>query len=331
MGNRLSRGKTTSLTRVAASTLIAPPPPPGGRTQTSTGPFRFTQNAALNWYATRTRRCWRFPVDLTAEDIDWAWSANVLFWDDDRVLDPAGRSLWSADGVPHPEASYPAPVDARRRMIASETALRNRGIDPLPAPPTAGVGEVAVRAADEIARRALALFLVAVRGESVVADHPIDPAVMLVRSPLGAATLTTAEAALFDKSINADTAGEAVWRYESLATLLWATGWLRTSGWPDQRVEVADVIARMVGDKDEDFIRQSVVIDPVQLLDQLDLTYRLWRWSMGQPQAPTAIDPGVVAERLIALTWMVDGSMRWDAIDAVVTRGEEPGLTGVWI
>lgn len=274
----------------------------------------------------------------------WGWQANVIWvTDDDRVLDPAGRLLIDARGCdPDPLAVIPFPVDARQRQKEAAVLLRNRLVDPVSGIlPVRGEHEIEVIAPSEVARRALALFLVATRAESVLSGQPLDAQRMRARCPLGYAAMSPDELAFFEHQPTADTqsgtahsdwmdaASSMIWRYESLATLQWALAMQFELPWPDDRADLTAVTRLMIDLPDAEIVEHARLRTTAELLDAAELHHQALHTIATAQQAETSsadsfdtriLDPGIVCERLAALAWICrlapaasnwDETMRW--------------------
>ncbi|MEM9366919.1 MAG: DUF4272 domain-containing protein [Planctomycetota bacterium] len=249
----------------------------------------------------------------------WAWQANAIWWTgQDRFLDPAGELLLDRHGTIAPTAQVPFPVDARQRMLRSEVELRNRSVEPVNGvPPVSGLEEANLRTPELIAQRALALFLVAVRAEAILGDHPLSVEQMRARSPLGYQALSPREREFFDsKNPDPVMAEVFIWRYEALATFQWALGIRADQKWPDERMDQADIVSPMLRLADERFVSKTQTRPTQALLDALDQTLRLWwvadnahqeaaQQTSASPEGlPGGIEAIIIAERLAALAWM---------------------------
>jgi hypothetical protein len=111
------------------------------------------------------------------------------------------------------------------------------------------------------------------------------------------------------------------WRYEALAALLWALGRLDSLPFPDTICDVPLVAKNVLGTKPETWLATARLRPGAEILDILDVTYRL-HWAVRQAvhidhtAIPAGLDPGVVAERHHALNWLVSlGDADWDEVD----------------
>jgi hypothetical protein len=126
----------------------------------------------------------------------WAEAANAIaFMEDGSVRDPQGRVLLPASGDDgDPQAVIPYPPQAWRRKACSDEQLAARKIAvPADLPPLVSEPELRLRAPEDVLRRMLALFVVAIRAESLTGEQPIAAADLQKRFPPAFAGLTDAE------------------------------------------------------------------------------------------------------------------------------------------
>lgn len=273
----------------------------------------------------RTRH--HLSLEVADEQLDalasWGWEANaLLFLPDGSLRDPSGRLLVDHEGSdPDPEAQLPYPDDACRRAEATCERLSELEIPVVGSlPPVPGEGEVLLRAPDEVARRALALFAVAVRGESLGGGEPIPQAELRERLPAGWAALSPWERAFVeeDDPPRQDVLN-ATWRYEALATLLWTLGALDELPFPTGLCDVPRVARTCLADPPR-LVAEARLRPTGELLDALDEHYRL-HWAVRQARIdnmkPAAdLEPGVVAERHYALNWLTrHEEAAWDEVE----------------
>ncbi|EMI41892.1 hypothetical protein RRSWK_05707 [Rhodopirellula sp. SWK7] len=270
----------------------------------------------------------------------WALDANVIWITQDHcVFDPAGRLLLDAKANgPDPDAVIPFPIDARQRKANTEVQLRNRLVDPVEALlPLRGVEEIRLRDASDVARRAIALFLVATRAESILTGKPIDIERMKARCPIGYASLTPRERAFFDTEPSpatqaslAQAATELAWRYEALMALQWALDMQFELAWPDEHADLTAVTRLMIDLPDEAIIEQARLRTAGELLDAAELHYQCFHAIVQSQQTQNdlsgILDPGVVCERLIAISWIcgLSGESEWDETSDWLERGCQP-------
>lgn len=254
----------------------------------------------------------------------WAWAANaIVFLEDGSLRDPSGRILLDAAGSdPDPAARIPHPADAEARKDRSAARLEALGVRAMAGlPPVIAEGEVILRPMDEVAQRALALMIVAVRGECWNSGEAFPDRILEQQLPLGFAALSPKEAAFLAAA--EPTQQETVnftWRYEALLLLQWALGWLPDLPEPTAICDVPAAVARIREAGQAGFLARSALRSPAEILDALDLHYRL-HWAVRQARLDKkppldGIEPGVVAERHYALNWLVRfEEAEWDAVD----------------
>ena len=274
----------------------------------------------------RVKHHWIFEFD--DDDVSritpWAWRNNaILFFPDSTVRDPALNVLVHPEtGEPDSEAQIPFPKDARERKLASEVLLRNRLIDtPESLPPIVSEREVFLRDADEIAWRAHALFIVAVRAESLATNKPIPIDKLREKSPFAFKALSPTEVAFMENDQpDQQSIVNAAWRYEALFTLQWALTLHTSMPFPDEICDVPLVAQTQIARSNREFVADARLRSATEILDALDFNYRLL-WAardaqMKDEQPPGSVDGGVVSERQHALNWMVRfENSEWDDVD----------------
>ncbi|OYP29398.1 DUF4272 domain-containing protein [Rhodopirellula sp. MGV] len=266
--------------------------------------------------------------DVEAEFLEaiapWAWNANaILFLPDGNIRDPNGAVLVERETMqPDPSAQLPYPQDARQRKAQNEQELRNRQIDtPDALPPVVGLNEVHLRAADDVAWRALALFVVAVRAESLASGNPISEEALRQKQPLAFQALTPWEQQFIsDDSPAEEDISAAGWRYESLATLQWVLGMTPSLPFPDVICDVPAAATLMMSVSAREFVAGAKLRPVDQILDAMDLNYRLlWAARQATVQSvdpPSGIEGGVIAERQHSLNWLTCfENAEWDNVD----------------
>lgn len=172
------------------------------------------------------------------------------------------------------------------------------------------------RTKEEIAYRALALLVVAVKGEGleqpvvekIVKDYGLDPHF----TPKERAFLRNASASQHDKV-------QFVWRYEAAWTLLWALGYVEKLEKPAGICDVPRAVKFMQEKRTKQFIADANLRALPKILDQADRIYR-YHWAVvdarvNGKQTPAGLEPGVTLERHYALNWLI-GYMEqdWDDI-----------------
>lgn len=254
----------------------------------------------------------------------WSRAANAIsFLPDGTVRDAQGLRLVDPEtGEPETEAKVPFPEDARKRRDRQTQWLVNNKVRvPDTLPPVIGDCEVVFRPAAEVAQRVLALFLVAVRAESLATEDPIPVDELRSKSPFGFAALSPAEKQFLNTRAPAqqDIVNFA-WRYEALFLLEWALGLVKEMPFPSKICDVP-LTARLAMESNSAECVQAAQLRPAaQILDVLDLHFRI-HWAVTDARlnnvpAPAKLDGGVVQERHQALNWLVQFEDKdWDDVD----------------
>lgn len=243
----------------------------------------------------------------------------IIFWDGCKMLDKKGRLVMDFEGKSG-VGDLDVVVDADlldqhtavtelglARKARSEAALKKRLV-PLnkKLPPIASEEAVTIRSIEDVAQRALALMLVAVKGEGLE-----DKIVQRILEDYGIAPfLSPAELAFIqDTAPSQQDRVNFTWRYEALATMLWALGYEAGLDFPDT---ICDVGACVTTIRESGgyagFLAGAKLRTPTEILDARDLIYRL-HWAVvdarlrGQA-APNDMEAGVVYERHYALNWL---------------------------
>jgi hypothetical protein len=267
--------------------------------------------------------------DAFEEFAGWALAANAIFFlPDGTIRDPYGAILVDPDGdEPDPEADVPYPQAACERKLRTETRLQESGIPVLVSlPPVIGESELVLRDADEVARRMLALFLVAVRAESLNSEDSLSADELRETSLLGFDALTPNERE-FMENVTPDetTVIQFVWRYEALFVLQWALGLIDKLPFPTQICNVPQVAGLALKNNSAQRVKKSKLRPTEEILDALDLHFRL-HWAARNAKHNDAaaqkkldaagLEPGVIQERHYALNWLVRFEDKdWDDVD----------------
>ena len=209
------------------------------------------------------------------------------------------------------------PPDARARRERTLAQLGALGVRTSPGlPPVVSEVEVELRQGGDVARRALALFVVALRGESLAGQEPISLAKLRQLQPQAFLALSPSEEAFLNEEAPTEQAVvNAAWRYEALAVLQWALGWVEELPFPSRICDVPATARLMV-----EGIAGRTLRATSEILDALDLHLRL-NWAVRQARLeaeapPTGLDPGVLEERHHALNWLVRfQDADWDEVE----------------
>lgn len=210
-----------------------------------------------------------------------------------------------------------ATSDALKRKDRSDARLASEGVPvnkSLPA--IEDISEIKPRIKDEVAWRAMALLVVAVKGEGLD-QASVDKLVEDYRlkdhfSPEEAAFISQASPSDHDRI-------QFSWRYEAAWTLLWALGYVDDLSKPTAICDVSRAVRIMQERSADQFIADAKLRSTGEMAEQADLIYR-YHWAVvdarinGRP-APAGLEPGVTMERHYALNWLI-GYMgqEWDEI-----------------
>lgn len=176
--------------------------------------------------------------------------------------------------------------------------------------------EARFREAEEIALRAIALKIVAIKGETAdqsLVDRLIDQ--FDIRSHF-----TPIETAFIgDPAPTDEDRVQFTWRYECVNVLLWAIGLVEKLDRPLNIVDVPEMVGIVRDRGRESLLAAACRRRASEILDQADLIYR-YHWAVrdasinGQPP-PAGLEPDVVLERHYALNWLIGyAHADWDNV-----------------
>lgn len=203
------------------------------------------------------------------------------------------------------------------RKQRSEKRLEAEGI-PLNKhlPAIESEAEAKRRTAEEIARRAMVLLVVAMNGatpdktiaDKIVAEYGLSGHL----TPKERAFIATAAPSKQDR-VNFS------WRFEAACALFWSLGYVERLDKPRQPCDPTELIQTMKRRSAEQFIADAKLRPLSEILDQADLIYR-YRWALVDARIngrtpPVGLDGSVAVERHKALNWLV-GYMdqEWDDV-----------------
>lgn len=206
------------------------------------------------------------------------------------------------------------PVELRRKA-ASEAALRAEGIPVDPAwPRIEGESEARIPDSDRIARRALCLIAVALKGEGLGADGLRR----IVDTYALDAHLTPEETAfLAEVTVTRETRLRYIRRYESANVLLWALGLADAPGSPLMPCDAGRIAGLLRSPGFYGRILASPRRPASELLDLADKTYRYHEAALAAERhrmpIPRLIDPALIIERHRACSWLIGhANLDWD-------------------
>lgn len=263
------------------------------------------------------------PAQLPALE-RWARAANAILLrpEDSTVRAPDGKVLVDpVTGDREPGAALPYPADAVARKAATDQLLEERRVHvPVDLPPCVSAIEIELREPRDVAARILALFMCAARAEGLAANEPLPVATMQQRMPLGFAALSPKETAFMRATEPArQQVIDHVWRYEAIVPLAWSLGIVEPLPFPAAICDVPALAKTLFGLDGDAFVGSARLRPVGEVLDALDLTFRL-HWAVTdarakQRAAPDGVEPGAVAERHHALNWLTRfADADWDTV-----------------
>jgi hypothetical protein len=207
--------------------------------------------------------------------------------------------------------------EAEARKARSIAVLRKEGVPYVEhLPPIETATEIKPRSTQEVALRAIALAVVAVKGETLDQKLALE---LVQRFDIRSALSPDERAFIDDPTPSEHDRVQFAWRYEGLGVMLWALNFEPELGRPDRIVDVPRAVG-LLRDLGRDGFIANAKLRPVdELLDQADLIYR-YHWAVVNArvtgkQPPAGLDPGIVYERHYALNWLIRYSdQEWDEV-----------------
>lgn len=256
---------------------------------------------------------------------------GFLLYPSMRLFDGKGKLLFSVKGESEYEIFRPVAnadlleedrpetgdVDLARRE-RSIARLKEAGVpymEHLPGEVTDR--EAVIKSPEMIARRAAALFAVALYSEVLLLENPDREEALYYVSKVTEAyhiedEFTPMERAYLDNpEPEQNDCIQFLWRYECCAVLLWALG-IVDLPYPSGICNVPFMAHLFFDHKDEGTILGlGMVRKREEVLDEADLTFR-YDWACVEArvhgeEAPALLDAGVVMERHYAFNWLVGG------------------------
>ncbi len=172
------------------------------------------------------------------------------------------------------------------------------------------------RTTEEVALRAIALCIVAVKGEGIEQEVVKS----LVKQYGIAASLSPNETKFIENpNPSQQDRIQFGWRYECYWVMLWALGFIEDLNRPDSICEVPRAVSILRDNGRDGFIKKAKLRSISEILNEADLIYR-YHWAVVDSRVngrgvPSGLDAGVVMERHYALNWLT-GYMdqEWDDI-----------------
>ena len=214
------------------------------------------------------------------------------------------------------EASAPS-KEALERKERSVKRLQQEGVPTIAhLPVIEDSTEARSRTKEEIAHRAIAVCITAVKGEGLDQAN-VD---RLVKK-FGAEKFFSPKEAAFvkDPKPSKQDRIQFSWRYECLWVMLWSLGYVDQLDRPAGVCDVPKAVSFLRDRDTAQFIKDAKLRPLSEILDQADLIYR-YHWAVVESrvkkrEAPGKLDGGVVQERHYVLNWLI-GYMgqEWDEI-----------------
>lgn len=196
---------------------------------------------------------------------------------------------------------------AFERKRKSEEILQREGVPFINHLPIIEDEETAqIRSVEEVAQRAMALNMVAVKGEGLDQERVLE---IIEQYNLSNAFSPKELEFIKNETPSRQDSIKFTWRYESYWVLLWALNYIDELSRPDKICNVPRAVSIMVDRTADKFINQANLRTTGEILDATDLIYR-YDWACvdarlnGKP-APAGLESGVVYERHYALNWLI--------------------------
>jgi hypothetical protein len=172
------------------------------------------------------------------------------------------------------------------------------------------------RTTEEVSARAMALCIVALKGEGL--EQAITD--KLIEEYKVAASFTPKEKQFISNpNPSQHDRIQFTWRYECYWVMLWALGFIEKLERPDRICDVRLAVSCLRENGRDGFLQKARLRTQGEILDAADLIYR-YHWAVVDAringrEAPAGLDGGVVMERHYALNWLI-GYMdeEWDEI-----------------
>lgn len=209
-------------------------------------------------------------------------------------------------------------ISALERKRRIEAILQEEGVPFIADLPVVEDHETAhIRSLEEVAWRAMALNIVAVKGEGLEQSRVLE---IIDQYQLTNAFTHKERAFVFNEEASDHDRIQFTWRYECYWVLLWALKYVTELGRPDHVCDVPQAVGVMVDRSSAEFIRDAQLRTADEILDEVDLIYR-YDWACVDAKlkgraAPARLDAGVVVERHYSLNWLIGygGNAEWDDV-----------------
>ncbi|PQP82610.1 DUF4272 domain-containing protein [Paenibacillus sp. PCH8] len=252
----------------------------------------------------------------------------VIFWGGGSLLNAQGQLLLDVNGESEVEdyavTAHTSFLDGTRtqsesafqRKDRSEQKLTEQGVPfNVHLPARAGDEDTTMRKEDEIARRAVALCIAALKGECLGAGESAEDTAALVQEVIEkyeASAFFSPREKRFIEQHGADQQ-EVIsfsWGYEAYHVMLWALGYVKELGSPTELCNVGQAVGYLQQkDSFADFLSGASLRSTSEILDEADLIYR-YNWvcvdsRVNDRMPPAGLNGGVAYERHRALNWLI--------------------------
>lgn len=210
--------------------------------------------------------------------------------------------------------SNPA-LERKQRSIA---LLQNEGVPFIDHLPVIRDEETAqIRSTEETAWRAMALGIVAVKGEGLEQERVLE---IIEQYKLEHAFTAKEREFVYNEKPSEHDRIQFTWQYECYWVLLWALRYIEELSRPDQICDVPRAVRVMVDRTAEEFIRDAKLRSAAEILDEADLIYR-YDWACVDARIngrtiPDWLECSVILERHRALNWLTGyaDNAGWDDV-----------------
>jgi hypothetical protein len=253
---------------------------------------------------------------------------GIIFWGTRNMLDNNGRLILDLDGNSEVEdfivTAHTSYLDSnlkitesgKKRKEQSEKILLSKSV-PINKnlPVICGDEDAKNRNIEEIAKRAIALCIVAVKGECHATNNDIkdtNDLIYRIINQYGASEFFSKKEKEFIENDNPNNKEviNFAWCYEGYTVMLWALGYIKELEYPEKICDVPTVVKILQKhDSYNNFLVNSKLKSKSEILDAADLIYR-YDWAcvnarIKNESAPGGLDSGVVFERHRALNWLI--------------------------
>lgn len=276
---------------------------------------------------------------LYAEILDVARQLDgIVFMGTRELLDYNGKLILDIDGNSEVDdfivtahtsflhSDLKITESGMRRKERSEKILSESNIPVNKSLPViCGDEDAVIRDVNEIAKRAIALCIVALKGECHGTNHDLEDTRALITriiNQYNASEFLSPKERLFIENDYPDMEDVVYfsWCYEGYLVMLWALGYVDELEYPSSICNVPAAVAILKEHETyADFIAHAQMRRKDEILDAADLIYR-YDWvcvdsRINNRPVPGELDDGVVYERHRALNWLITYmEQEWDQV-----------------